>query len=53
MEGKHLVITCSLTVNNQEIPTHALIDCGAMGIAFIDQDFASLLGVVLCSDNDT
>jgi hypothetical protein len=40
MEGKHLVITCSLTMNNQEIPTHALIDCGATGIAFMDQDFA-------------
>jgi len=40
MEGKHLVITCSLTVNNQEIPTHALIDCEATGIAFMDQDFA-------------
>jgi hypothetical protein len=39
MEGKHLVITCSLTVNNQEIPTHALIACGATGIAFMDQDF--------------
>jgi hypothetical protein len=40
MEGKHLVITCTLTVNNQEIPTHALIDCGATGISFLDQDFA-------------
>jgi predicted aspartyl protease len=40
MERKHLVITCSLTVNNQEIPTHALIDCGATGIAFMDQDCA-------------
>jgi hypothetical protein len=40
MEGKHLVITCSLTVNHQEIPMHALIDCGATGIAFMDQDFA-------------
>jgi hypothetical protein len=40
MEGKHLVITCTLTVNNQEIPTHALIDCGATGIAFMDKDFA-------------
>jgi len=40
MEGKHLVITCSLTVNNQEIATHVLIDCGATGIAFMDQDFA-------------
>jgi len=40
MEGKHLVITCTLTVSNREIPTHALIDCGATGIAFLDQDFA-------------
>jgi hypothetical protein len=40
MEGKYLVITCSLTVHNQEIPTHALIDCGPTGIAFMDQDFA-------------
>jgi len=39
MEGKHLVITCTLTTNNQEIPTHALINCGATGIAFMDQDF--------------
>jgi len=27
-------------MNNQEIPTHTLIDCGATGIAFMDQDFA-------------
>ena len=40
IEGKHLVIICSLTVNNQEIRTHALIDCGATGIAFMDQDCA-------------
>jgi hypothetical protein len=40
MEGKHLVITGTLTVNNQEILTHALIDCGAMGIEFMDQAFA-------------
>jgi hypothetical protein len=40
MEGKHLVIMCSLTVGGQEIQTHALIDCGATGIAFMDQDFA-------------
>jgi hypothetical protein len=40
MEGKHLVITCSLTIHDQVIQTHALIDCGAMGIAFMDQDFA-------------
>ena len=41
MEGKHFVITCTLAVNNQEISTHALIDCGATGIAYIIQDFAS------------
>jgi len=40
MEGKHLVITCTLIVNNEEIPTHALIDCGATGITFMNQDFA-------------
>jgi hypothetical protein len=40
MEGKHLVIMCSLTVDDQEIQTHALIVCRATGIAFMDQDFA-------------
>jgi len=40
MEGKHLVITCSLTVNNQEISTHAPIDCGATGNALMDHDLA-------------
>jgi len=27
-------------MNNQEMPTHALIDCGATGIAFMHKDFA-------------
>jgi hypothetical protein len=27
-------------MNNQQIPTQALIDCGAMGLAFTDQDLA-------------
>jgi len=40
MEGKHSIITCTLTVNIQEIPTYALTDCGATGIVFFDQDFA-------------
>jgi hypothetical protein len=40
MEGKHLVITCSLTIRDQVIQTHTLIDCGATGISFMDQDFA-------------
>jgi hypothetical protein len=39
MDGNHLIITCTLSLNNKEIPTHALIDCGAMGYTFIDQDF--------------
>ena len=29
MEEKHLPLTCTLTVNNQEILTHALINCGS------------------------
>jgi predicted aspartyl protease len=40
MEGKHLVITCTLTVNNQEKTTHVLIDSGATGVALMDQNFA-------------
>jgi hypothetical protein len=40
MEGKHLVITCTLTVNNQEKTTHVLIDSSATGVAFMDQNFA-------------
>lgn len=40
MQGKHSVITYTLTVQNQEIATHALIDCGATGIALMDNNFA-------------
>jgi hypothetical protein len=39
MESKHLVVKCSLKIENKLIDTHALIDCGATGIAFIDKDF--------------
>jgi hypothetical protein len=41
VKGKHLVIPGTLTMNNQGIPTHAVIDCRVTGIAFIDQDFTS------------
>jgi predicted aspartyl protease len=41
MDGNHLVVTCTLSLDSKEIPTHALIDCGATGYAFIDQDFAN------------
>jgi hypothetical protein len=40
MEGKDLVITCTLAMNNQELPTHPLIDCAATGSAFIDHNSA-------------
>jgi len=47
MEGKHFVITCTLTVNDQDIPTHALIDSGATRIAFLAEDLASQHGLPL------
>jgi len=40
MEGKHLVVLCRISFGNRTVATHALIDCGATGIAFIDEDFA-------------
>jgi len=39
MEGKLLVKTCTLSVNEHKLSTHVLIDCAATGNAFIDQDF--------------
>jgi len=39
MEGKFLVITWTLTLNNQDIRPHALINCGARRIEFIEEDF--------------
>ena len=40
MEGNYLVITCTLTLNAQQIPTHTLINCRVTGITFMDQIFA-------------
>jgi predicted aspartyl protease len=40
-DGKHLIVTCDLSFNHKKIPTHALIDCGATGYAFVDQAFAT------------
>lgn len=40
MEGKHLVVSCTLTFSDKNIRMHALIDCGATGISFVDEDFA-------------
>jgi hypothetical protein len=41
MDGNHLVVTCTLSLDSKEIPTHTLINCGATGYAFINQDFAN------------
>jgi len=40
MEGKHLVVLWNISFGNRTVATHALIDCGATGIAFVDEDFA-------------
>jgi len=39
MEGKH-VILCNVSFGDKTIASHALIDCGATGVAFVDEDFA-------------
>ena len=39
MDGDHLVVTCILSTGFRQIPTFALIDCGATGYAFIDSNF--------------
>jgi hypothetical protein len=41
MDGNHLIVMCTLSLDSKEIPTHTLIDCGATGYAFIDKDFAN------------
>jgi hypothetical protein len=48
IDGNYLVMTCTLCLNTKEIPTYALIDCGATGYAFIDQDFAGHHQLPLC-----
>ena len=39
-EGDHLVVSCTLIDNENEIPSHAMIDNGATAYAFIDEDYA-------------
>ena len=39
LDGNHLVVTCTLTDSTNKIRTHVLIDCGATGYAFIDENF--------------
>jgi hypothetical protein len=40
IDRNHLIMIYTLSLNTKEIPTHTLIDYGAIGYAFIDQDFA-------------
>src|SRR6266705_1362592 len=40
LEGRHIVMTCFLSFGDVTIQTHALIDCGATGFAFVDENFA-------------
>ena len=39
MEGKHLVVSCTLAINNIPLASYALVDSGATGFAFIDEKF--------------
>jgi predicted aspartyl protease len=48
MDGNHLIVMCTLSLDLKEIPTHALIDCGATGYTCIDQDFANHHHLPLC-----
>jgi hypothetical protein len=48
MHRHYLIVMCTLSLNTKEIPTNALIDCGATVYAFIDQEFANLHELPLC-----
>src|SRR5690606_29776455 len=39
LDGRHLVISCILVDGNEKIAAHALIDSGATGFAFVDENF--------------
>ena len=38
LDRQHLVVKCSIQDNDKRINSHALVDCGASGFAFIDED---------------
>lgn len=40
LDGDHFVTSCKLVTNERNIQTHALIDTGCSGFAFIDEKFA-------------
>jgi len=39
LEGDHLIVAATLRNNNHSIQTSAMIDTGAMGYGFIDENF--------------
>ena len=41
LDGRYMVVSCTLSFNETSITTHALIDTGATGYAFMDKDFIS------------
>ena len=40
LDGNHKVISVELKDGPSSLPTHALVDCGATGYAFVDEEFA-------------
>ena len=40
LDGKHLVVKSSVAFGDSVVSTHSLIDCGASGFSFVDEEFA-------------
>lgn len=38
--GLHMVVRSEIIIDNKSVPLHALIDCGATGFSFVDEEFA-------------
>ena len=38
-ESKYFIVKCSLKIKEKIVQTHAIIDFGATGIAFVDKEF--------------
>jgi predicted aspartyl protease len=45
LSGEHFVVPITVAIDGKSIVTSALIDCGASGIAFIDQAFVSKFSI--------
>jgi predicted aspartyl protease len=52
MDGEHLVVNCTIDDQGNEIRSHALIDSGATGFAFVDEEFAISRGLPMYSLKD-